>query len=162
MVENASLQFFLWAQALITNLSSMFHARHDPLIHKCFFRNLIFRRAREYFRTASVLTSFAPAPMSFDATLAFIILHLKSNIFFLFILEDYEPNQDIELSSYYFKLTFQHMPNLFASGPFGMVIKHLENSINGFPQFFQLCFHIAQGHIPFHIKLHISLGQFTS
>jgi hypothetical protein len=106
--------------------------------------------------------------MSFDATLAFIILHLKSNIFFLFILEDYEPNQDIELSSYYFKLTFQHMPNLFASGPFGMVIKHLENyfhlenSISGFPQFFQLCFHIGQSHIPFHIKLHISLGQFTS
>jgi hypothetical protein len=27
-------------------------------------------------------------------------------------------------------------------------IFHLENSASGFPQLFQLCFHIAQGHIP--------------
>jgi hypothetical protein len=25
---------------------------------------------------------------------------------------------------------------------------HLKNSANGFPQLFQLCFHIAKGHIP--------------
>jgi hypothetical protein len=29
-----------------------------------------------------------------------------------------------------------------------MVFEHLQNSMNGFPQLFQLCFHITQGHIP--------------
>ncbi len=43
---------------------------------------------------------------------------------------------------------------LSASGPFWIVFEHfrnyfhLEDSTSGFPQFFQLCFHIAQGHIP--------------
>jgi hypothetical protein len=49
------------------------------------------------------------------------------------------------------------MPNLFASGLFSMVIEHLQKKIhpkdfvNGFPQLFQLCFHILQGHIPHRI-----------
>jgi hypothetical protein len=37
-----------------------------------------------------------------------------------------------------FKMVFEHLWNYF----------HLENSTNGFPQLFQLCFHFAQGHIP--------------
>jgi hypothetical protein len=130
------------------------HAQHDPLIHKRLFHNLVFRHAEEYSRTTSVLASFSLASTSFDTTLTFIVLHPKSNSFFLFFLEDYEPNQDLELSSYYFKLTFQHMLNLSTSGLFGMVFEHLqdyfhpENSMNGFPQLFQLCSHVAQGHIP--------------
>jgi hypothetical protein len=45
------------------------------------------------------------------------------------------------------------MLHLSASGPFGMVLKHfwdyfhLEDSASGFFQLFQICFHIAQGHI---------------
>jgi hypothetical protein len=46
------------------------------------------------------------------------------------------------------------MPNLSISGFYGMVFKHFQNCfhlksfVNGFLQLFQLCFHIAQGHIP--------------
>jgi hypothetical protein len=45
------------------------------------------------------------------------------------------------------------MSYLSPSGPFGMVSKHLrdcfhlEDLVGGFLQLFQLCFHIAQGHI---------------
>jgi hypothetical protein len=46
------------------------------------------------------------------------------------------------------------MPNLSASDIFGMVFEHFQNYfhpkkfISGFPQLFQLCSHISQGHIP--------------
>jgi hypothetical protein len=45
------------------------------------------------------------------------------------------------------------MPNLFASGPYGMVFEHFQNYFhfedfaNGFLQLFQFCSHITQGHI---------------
>jgi hypothetical protein len=117
VVENASFQFFLRAQVLATNLSSMPRAQHDRLIHKRLFHNLVFKCSGEYFQTTSVLASFSLAPTSFDTILTFIVLHPKTNSFFLFFLENYEPNQDLKLSSYYFKLTFQHMPNLSISGP---------------------------------------------
>jgi hypothetical protein len=51
-------------------------------------------------------------------------------------------------------LAFQRMPHLSTSGPSRMVFEHLwdyfhpEDSARGFPQLFQLCFHIAQGHNP--------------
>ncbi len=92
--------------------------------------------------------------MSFDTTSVLITLHLKSNGYFPFFLKNYELDQDLKLSFNSFKLTFQCMPHLLTSGLFGMVFEHLqnhfhlENSMNGFPQFFQLCFHITQGHIP--------------
>jgi len=53
-----------------------------------------------------------------------------------------------------FKLTFQRMPHLLKSGKSGMVFEHFQNYfhpedlMNGFLQLFQLCFHIAQSHIP--------------
>jgi hypothetical protein len=46
------------------------------------------------------------------------------------------------------------MPHLLTSNPSRMVFEclrdcfQLEDSISGFPQLFQLCFHITQGHIP--------------
>ncbi len=46
------------------------------------------------------------------------------------------------------------MPYLSTSTPFGMVFEHLQNyfhfevGTSGFPQLFQFCSHIAQGHIP--------------
>jgi hypothetical protein len=46
-------------------------------------------------------------------------------------LKDYERDQDLELSSDYFKLTFKWMSHLLASGPFGTVFEHLQD-----------CFHL--------------------
>jgi hypothetical protein len=49
------------------------------------------------------------------------------------------------------------MPHLSANGPFEMVFEHLggcfhsEDFASGFSQFFQLCSHITQGHIPHQI-----------
>jgi hypothetical protein len=68
-------------------------------------------------------------------------------------LEDYELNQNFELSFDSFKLTFQHITKLSTSGPFKMALKHLwvcfhpKDSASGFPQSFQLYSHVAQGHI---------------
>jgi hypothetical protein len=65
--------------------------------------------------------------MSFNTTLVLIAVHFESDGYFLLFLEDYKLDQAIELYSDYFKLTFQHMPHLLASGPSGMVFKHLQN-----------------------------------
>jgi hypothetical protein len=71
-----------------------------------------------------------------------------------YFLEDYKPNQNLELSFDSFKLMFQCMSHLSASGPFGIVFEHLHDYFHlkdlasGFFQLFQLCFHITQGHIP--------------
>ncbi len=46
------------------------------------------------------------------------------------------------------------MSHLSTNGLFGMIFEHLQDYfhlkdlVNGFFQLFQLCFHIAQGHIP--------------
>jgi hypothetical protein len=46
------------------------------------------------------------------------------------------------------------MPHLLANGHSGTIFEHLRNcfhpkdSMNGFPQLFQLCYHIAKGQIP--------------
>jgi hypothetical protein len=77
------------------------------------------------FQVARVLAPFFPAPTSFDTTLVFIALHPKSNGYFLFFLEDYELNQDLELSFDSFKLVFQCMPHLSTSGLSKMVFEHL-------------------------------------
>ncbi len=93
-------------------------------------------------------------PTSSNTTSTFTALHPKSNGYFLFFLEDYEPDQNIKFSSNYFKMAFQHMFHLSASGPSWMVFEHLwdylhpKYSTNGFPQLFQFCSHIAHGHIP--------------
>jgi hypothetical protein len=89
---------------------------------------------------------FLLQPTSSNTTLTFIALHLESKGFFPFFLEDYELKQDFELSYEPFKLTFQCMPNLSASGRFGTMFEHLRNyfyfedSMSGFPQLFQLYF----------------------
>jgi hypothetical protein len=99
------------------------------------------------------LAPFSHALLSSNTTSTLTTLHFESNDFFLFFLENYEPNQAFELSFDFFKLAFQHMPHLSTSGHFGMVFEHLQNcfhlydSTNGFLRLFQLCFHIAQGHI---------------
>jgi hypothetical protein len=100
------------------------------------------------------LAPFSPTPTSYDTTPIFTTLHLKSNGYFTFFLEDLELNQDFKLSSDSFKLAFQRMSHLSRIGPFGMVFEHFwdyfhrEDSTSGFFQLFQLCSHIAQGHIP--------------
>jgi hypothetical protein len=99
--------------------------QHDPPTHKYLLHNLTIGHAGEYFRAACTLAPFSPTPTSFDITSIFTTLDPELDGYFLFFLEDYELDQDLELSSDYFKLTFQHMPHLFASGPFEIIFKHL-------------------------------------
>jgi hypothetical protein len=100
------------------------------------------------------LAPFSPTPTSSNTISVLTALHFNSHGYFSFFLEDYEPDQDFKLSFDSFKLAFQRMPHLLVSGFFGMVFEHirdyfhLEVSTSGFPQLFQLCFHITQGHIP--------------
>jgi hypothetical protein len=83
-------EFFLWAQALVTSLSSMFIPQHDPIVHKHFFHSLVHGRVEEYFRATHVLRPFSFTPMSSNATLIFTSLHPKSNGFSPFFLKDYK------------------------------------------------------------------------
>jgi hypothetical protein len=95
------------------------------------------------------LAPFFPTPTSSDTTSTLTALHPKSNGYFSLFLENYKPDQDLKFSFDYFKSAFQCMPHLSASGPFKMVFEHLQDYFhlkdlaNGFPQLFQLCFHIA-------------------
>jgi hypothetical protein len=99
--------------------------QHYPPTHKCLFRNLVLGRAWEYSKTTHALAPFSPTPTSFDTTLTLTALHFNLDGNFSFFLKDYEPNQDLELSSNSFKLTFQRMPHLLASGRSRMVFEHL-------------------------------------
>ncbi len=113
------------AQVLLASLNSIHFPQHDFQIHKHLFHTLTFGCAREYFWVVRILAPFSPTPMSSNTTSVFTTLHLKSNGYFLLFLEDYELDYDIELSFDSFKLTFQHMPDLLASGPSRMVFEHL-------------------------------------
>jgi hypothetical protein len=95
--------------------------QHDPRIRKCILCNFIFKCAKEYFQVTHVLAPFTPSPTSFDTTSILITLHPKSNGHFPLFLKDYELDQNFKLSSNSFKLTFQHMLHLSASGPSMMV-----------------------------------------
>jgi hypothetical protein len=141
---------------LLTNSSSILFPQHDLPTHKHLSRNLAFNRAGEYFRAARALAPFSPALMSSHTTLAFTTLHPKLNGYFPIFFKNYELDQDIELSSNSFKLAFQCMPHLLTSGRFGTIFEHLQicfhpkDLVSAFLQF-QLCFHIAHGHIHPHI-----------
>jgi len=65
--------------------------------------------------------------MSLHTTSTFTTLHPKSNGYFPFSPQNYKLNQDFKLSSDYFKLTFQRMPHLMASGLFMMVFEHFQD-----------------------------------
>jgi hypothetical protein len=95
--ENLQEEFFLWAQVLLINLNSNSFPKHDPLTHKCIFRNSTFGRVREYFRAIHTLAPFFPMPIFFNTTSSLTTLHPESNGNFLFFLKDYKPNQDLEL-----------------------------------------------------------------
>jgi hypothetical protein len=112
--------------------------QHDPLAHKHLFHNLLFECVGEYFRATYTLALFPLTPMSSDTTLVLTTLHPKLDGYFSLFLEVYELDQDLDLSSNSFKLTFQRMLHLSISGPSMMVFEHLwdyfhlENSTNGF------------------------------
>jgi len=97
-------EFFLRVQALVTSLSSIPFLQHDPPTHKCLFHSLVLGCVREYFRVAHILVPFSFALMSFDTTLVFITLHLELDGYFSLFFEEYKLNQDLELSSNFFKL----------------------------------------------------------
>jgi hypothetical protein len=90
------------------------------------FCNLALGRAGEYFQAACVLAPFFLAPTFSNITLALITLHHESNGYLLLCLENYELDKDFELSSDSFKMAFQRMLHLSASGHSGMVFEHLK------------------------------------
>jgi hypothetical protein len=66
--ENPQDEKNLRVQVLAASLSSMPLAQHDPPIHKCLFRNLVFEHVGEYFQVTHILAPFFLAPTSFDTT----------------------------------------------------------------------------------------------
>ncbi len=141
-LKNLHERFFLQVQYAFPNMILQFI--------NVFFRSLVFGHAREDFQVTHILAPFSLTHASFNTTLVFTALHLKSNGYIPLFLEDY----DLKFSSDSFKLTFQSMPHLLANGLFKMGFEHLwnyfhlENSTSGFFQLFQLCSHFTQGHIP--------------
>jgi len=126
-LENLQKEFSLQAQALVTSSNSVPFPQQDPPTHKQNFCSLFFGCAREYSRATHALAPFSLTPTYFNTTLSLIALHLNSNGYFPFFLKDYKLDQDLELSSNFFKLTFQCMPHLLVNGPFMMVFEHPQN-----------------------------------
>jgi hypothetical protein len=89
-------KFFSQAQALLASLNSIPFPQHDLPIHKHLLRSLTFGHVEEYFQAIRVMAPFFPAPISFNTTSTLTTLHPKSNGYFHFFLEDYEPNQDLK------------------------------------------------------------------
>jgi hypothetical protein len=126
--------------------------QHDPLIHKCLFHSLALGCVREYFRAAHVLAPFSFAPTSSNTTLVLIAPHPKSNGYFPLFLKKWA---GLGLRAFLWFLQVGILihvtfisnwslwdgcwtpSRLFSSWRFSKWI----------PQLFQLCFHIAQGHI---------------
>jgi hypothetical protein len=111
-------------------MSSMMFPQYDPLVHKRIFHSLILKCVVEYFWTICALTPFSPSPTSSNTTSILTTLHLESDGWFPFSLEDYKPNQtkpnqNLELSYDSFKMAFQCMSHLSTSDLFMMVFKHL-------------------------------------
>jgi hypothetical protein len=101
---------------LVTSLKSAPLPQLDPLAHKHLLNRLVFGHAGEYFKATCTLAPFSLTPMSFNTTSALVTLHLESNGYFPLFLEDYELNQELELSFNSFKLAFQRMSHKSASG----------------------------------------------
>jgi hypothetical protein len=129
------------------------------------FHNLALGCVGEYYRVVHALAQFSPALTFFNTTSVFTTLHLESDGFFSLFLEDYKPDQDLELFFDSFKLTLQRMPHLSTNGPFGMVLNTFKtiftlkiqvDSLNCFNIIFIL--HKAT----FHPKLQMSLKWPTS
>jgi hypothetical protein len=118
-------KLFLRSQVLETSLTLVLHPQHDPITFKHLLHSLVLGHAREYFRTIQVLAPFSLALTSFETTLTLTTLHLESNGFFLLFLEDYELDQDLKISSNFFKLTFQFMLHLSINGHYGMVFEQI-------------------------------------
>jgi hypothetical protein len=79
---------------------------------------------REYFRATRTLAPFFPTPTSFDTTSTFIALHPKADGYSTFFFEYYKLNKNLEFFSDFFKLVFQHISHLSASGHFGIIFEH--------------------------------------
>jgi hypothetical protein len=99
-------EFFLQAQALLANLNSITFPQHGPLTHKCLFCSLALGCAREYFWAVCVLAPFSPTPTFSNTTSTLTALHPKLDGYFPLLFENYELDQDLELSFDYFKLVF--------------------------------------------------------
>jgi hypothetical protein len=84
---------------------------------------------------------------------------LISNGYFPFFLKDYKPNQNLNLSFNFFKLTFQHMLHLLANGYYGMVFEHLQDyfHLEDLANDYLNCFNfiLISHRVTFHFELHV-------
>jgi hypothetical protein len=64
--------------------------------------------------------------MSSNTTSIFTALHHELDGYFSLLLEDYELNQNFIKKNYSFKLAFQCMPQLLASGPSKIILNTFE------------------------------------
>ncbi len=114
------------------------------------------------------MAPFSLAPTSSNTTSIFTTLHPKLDGHFPLFFKDYEPNQDLELSSGSSKLTFQCMPHVSTSDFFRMVFEHLQNCFHvenlaiAFSQLFQFCSHVAHNHIPPQITYVFRMAHFLT
>jgi hypothetical protein len=76
----------------VENLNLVTPPQRNLPIHKCFLRNLVLIGVKGYSRAFQVLAPLSFAPMSSTTTSTLITLHLESNNYLPFFLENYEPN----------------------------------------------------------------------
>jgi hypothetical protein len=78
-----------------------------PSCLKCVQFKLVFKHSKEWYICSR--TPFAPSPISFKTILISKIFHIVSCGFKNIFVEDFEVNQNLELSSKVFELTFNQM-----------------------------------------------------
>jgi hypothetical protein len=101
--------------------------------------------------------------MSFDTTLALIALHLNSDGYFPLFLKYYKLDQDFKLFFNFFKLTFQRMPHLLASGFSKMIFNTFNIVFTQKIQQMDSCnyfnFVLILSKVILHLELHVSLAR---
>jgi hypothetical protein len=108
----------------------------------------------EFARATKALVPFAPTLASLESISALLTLHpLDTNLPYSNSLLNLKSNLELKLFMNFFKLIFLRMSHLLASGHFGMVFEHLQDSFDpkdstsGFIQLHQLHSHVATRHI---------------
>jgi hypothetical protein len=80
----------------------------------------------EFTHASKALAPLAPTLASLEMVSALLALHPSDiDSIYLDFLLDFKPDLDLELFVDFFRLIFLCMFCLLASGPFGMVFKHL-------------------------------------
>jgi hypothetical protein len=108
---------------------------------------------REYVRTVCALAFGTLTTPLVKTIVAFRHLHPLVEVDFLHFVNDFHPEMDLVLDKEAFISILTHSPCLSFGGPSSMVYKLLgdcyvpDNFANGFDLFFEICRHIACGHV---------------